>query len=89
MLETYVKKDIKKIVIPKGVKSIGNEAFWNCSSLTSIEIPESVESIGSWAFADCDSLESVIFKGKTIDQIKAMMNYYPWGIKLRASIKCS
>ena len=35
------------------VTSIGNTAFENCSSLTSVTIPESVTSIGSCAFSGC------------------------------------
>ncbi len=38
------------IVIPDSVTSIGNGAFYYCSSLTSVTIPESVTSIGSSAF---------------------------------------
>ena len=83
-----VKKDIKKIVIPKSVKNIEIWKFWNCTSLKSIKIPESVESIGYGAFLNCTSLKEVIFKGKTMDRVKAM-DEYPWNIKDKSIIKCS
>ena len=41
------------------VTSIGYEAFYRCSSLTSVEIPYSVTSIGDDAFRGCSSLTSV------------------------------
>ena len=40
-------------------ESIGNSAFSNCSSLTSIEIPDGVTSIGKMAFSNCSSLTGV------------------------------
>ena len=46
--------------ITYNVTSIGNWAFSNCDSLTSIIIPNSVTSIGNWAFSNCDSLTSII-----------------------------
>ncbi len=45
--------------IPNNVTSIGDGAFGNCSSLTSVTIPNSVTSIGSGAFGNCSSLTSV------------------------------
>ena len=46
--------------IPDSVTSIGNGAFCECSSLTSIIIPDSVTSIGYDAFCECSSLTSII-----------------------------
>lgn len=48
-----------KVVIPDGVTNIGNDAFRDCSSPTSIIIPECVTNIGSSAFENCSSLTSV------------------------------
>ena len=45
--------------IPNSVTSIGEYAFYYCSSLTSITIPNSVTSIGEFAFAGCYSLISI------------------------------
>lgn len=53
------KNKIKKVVIEDGVTSIGNEAFYECDSITSITIPNSVTSIGEAAFDDCSSLTSI------------------------------
>ncbi|MBR1922203.1 MAG: leucine-rich repeat domain-containing protein, partial [Paludibacteraceae bacterium] len=45
--------------IPNSVTSIGESAFYNCSSITSVTIPNSVTSIGERAFYECTSLTSV------------------------------
>ena len=47
-----------KYSIRKGVKVIGNVAFWDCI-LTNINIPNSVTTIGEGAFGWCDSLTSI------------------------------
>ena len=50
---------VTELVIPDGVTSIGDYAFYNCTSLTSVTIPDSVTTIGSAAFRDCSSLTNV------------------------------
>ena len=50
---------INKVVVQKGITSIGSFAFGDCSSLSSIKIPEGVTSIGSGAFENCSSLSSI------------------------------
>ena len=46
--------------IPDGVKSIGAQAFYNCSGLTTLSIPDSVGYIGSKAFAGCTGLTGTV-----------------------------
>ena len=56
----YMKgKEVKDLVIPKSVTSIGGAAFYKCSGLTSVTIPNSVTSIGYDAFYECYGLTSV------------------------------
>ena len=52
-------EEIKDLVVPDGVTSIGNEVFYGCSGLTSVTIPGSVTGIGDRAFFGCDGLISV------------------------------
>ena len=48
-----------KYSIRKGVKVIGNVAFWGCKSLNNINIPNSVTTIGDSAFVGCESLTNI------------------------------
>lgn len=48
--------DFSKVIIGDGVTSVGDYAFYDCSSLTSLTLPESVTSIGDGAFSNCSGL---------------------------------
>ena len=50
-----------KIVFDKPLTSIGDWAFLDCKSLTSVTIPNSVTSIGTCAFSGCKSLTSPVY----------------------------
>ena len=50
---------VKNIVIENGVTSIGDFAFYGCSSTISVTIPNSVTSIGHYAFIGCTNLTSI------------------------------
>lgn len=58
VLKKYVGYDTV-VVIPDGVRSIGERTFAYCSSLTSVTIPDSITIIGSSAFEGCTGLTSV------------------------------
>ena len=51
--------EVKDLMIPNSVTSIGNYAFYGCDRLESVTIPNSVTSIGDRAFEECSCLTSV------------------------------
>jgi hypothetical protein len=65
--------EISELIIPETfttddglaykVTSIGDSAFYNCDSLTSVTIPDSVTSIGDSAFEGCTGLTTVNYTG--------------------------
>ena len=59
LIQYAIGKKDTSFLVPNSVTSIGDYAFYNCDSLTSVSIPNSVTSIGDGAFYDCSSLTSV------------------------------
>ncbi|MBR0240387.1 MAG: leucine-rich repeat protein, partial [Bacteroidales bacterium] len=64
-LTAFAPYDVASYTIPEGVASIGERAFYVCSSLTSVVIPDSVTSIGPRAFAYCTTLSKIECKSQT------------------------
>ena len=58
--------EVKDLVIPNSVTSIGDYAFEGCSGITSVTIPNSVTSIGDWAFKNCSDITSVTIPNSVI-----------------------
>ena len=61
-------EEVKDLLIPNSVTSIGSSAFDGCSGLTSVTIPNSVTSIGNSAFSGCLGLTSVSI-GNSVESI--------------------
>ena len=61
--------DLKDITIPASVKSVQDEAFRRCLSLTSMNIP-GVESIGNNAFLQCWNLRGDLILSNKVKEIK-------------------
>lgn len=60
-IEVNAFRDCEKLIIniPSSVNVIGDSAFYNCQSLTSVTIPSGVTTISNWTFASCSKLSSV------------------------------
>lgn len=63
VLTKYKGKD-EKVIIPDGVKTIGESAFDGYKDLKKVIMPDSVTSIKSAAFRYCRNLEEIVFSKK-------------------------
>ena len=63
--------NLKTIKLPSTITSIGDEAFYNCQSLTNIEGLDkcNLKSIGSEAFSNCKALENLDFSKSTFTNV--------------------
>ena len=73
--------NLKKVVLPESLRSIGSNAFAVCKKLEEINIPQSVTKIGANCFLDCKALtrvcipnpdceaESHVFSGSGVEEL--------------------
>ena len=52
-------EEIRDLVIPDGIQTISEKAFYEFSGLTSVKIPSSVTSIGTESFFACSGLKTI------------------------------
>ena len=60
LVQYAIGKTATSFIVLDSVTSIGDYAFFNCSSLLRIVMPDSVTSIGDSAFFNCSSLSSLV-----------------------------
>ena len=81
-------KTPQTVEIGTNVTSIRPDAFYDCSSLTSVTIGNGVTSIKELAFENCSNLTSITFSSKDKATVKGMANY-SWGLPSGCTIHCT
>ena len=72
---SFRNQSLESFIIPTCVTSIGDSAFFGCSSLSDIVIPDSVTSIGDSVFSDCSSLSNIVIS----DSVTSIGDSVFWG----------
>ena len=54
--QAFAGKPFRELVLPDGLKEIGEKAFFGCDRLRYVVLPDSLETIGKEAFKDCGKL---------------------------------
>ncbi len=57
-------RQIKRVVLPKNLESIGSLAFYNDRGLEILDLPEGLYRIGGDAFKNCDGIKSVVIRNE-------------------------
>ena len=70
--------EIKDLIIPSTVTSIGDNVFARCSELKSVTMPNSVVSIGKDAFYFCENLASVSIPHSVVSIGAQAFLFTPW-----------
>ena len=84
-MKAFEYSDLNNIIIPDGVTTIDNYAFYACEKLTSITIPHSVTIIGFGAFRWCKHLTQITYVG-TPKELEALGTSWREGIPPKCHI---
>ena len=52
----------KDVVVPEGIKAIGDNAFSDCETIVTVSLPESLVWVGYQAFSKCPNLKEITIK---------------------------
>ena len=72
-------EEIHDLVIPDGVKSLGDWQFYQFTGLTSVKIPSSVTSIGKDCFAHCSGIKTVVIGDNTSQEAATVIGVRAFG----------
>ena len=70
----YYRSNLRSVILPKNLQTIGSYAFCGCNLLTEITLPETLQSISYWAFGECYSLTEI-----TLPESLQSIGYYAFG----------
>ena len=56
----YRSLPVKALKVEEGVTSLGDYAFYNCTSLAEVSLPESLTSVGGYAFCGCAEIPGLV-----------------------------
>lgn len=62
---------LRSVVLPEGLRSIGDFAFNGCAALESVAVPASLESVGEGCFGGCPALVTLDLGATRVADIKA------------------
>lgn len=55
---------IKDVIISEGITSIGDYAFYKCTSIEKVTLPKSLKEIGQFAFSGCNYIKEIAVPAK-------------------------